>query len=663
MQIKLRDDFVVNRNPYRLAASERESVREIVAGLMANEIIRDSESPFASPILLVQKRDGSHRMCVDYRELNAHTVKDRYPLPLIDDQLERHGKGCLFSFLDMFSGFHQISIHADSIKKTAFVTPDSHYEYLRMPFGLSNSPAVFQRSINKALGSLKDSIALIYLDDVLVPFETVEEALQSLEAVFKALQASGFCLNLKKCQFMQDKLEYLGREISAEGIRSSTRKVEALLKAPTPTNIKKVKQFMGLAGYFRKFIPEFATRIACITKLTRANEQFRWTAEQESARKYIIDHLTSKPLLCVFDATLPTELHTDVSSVGYGGILILKRDGNVQVVGYFSKRTNKYEENYHSYEPETLAVINSLKLFRVYLLGIHFTLVTDCNAIKSTANKKDILPRVARWWSYMQDFNFTITYRKGSSLPHVDFLSRNPVVVRRMKVYDNWLYVEQRGDAETVQLINDSKDGRLDKSRYTVKNGILHYVVSTSEGTLLKPFVPRQSRIGLLRIFHDEQYHVGTEKTTESIQKLFWFPQLRSFVKKYIKHCLVCAIKKTRTGPLQGLITNIEKPSQPMHVLHADCLGPLPKTTEGYKHILVLVDAFTKYCVLQPLKTAKADETQHVFQMFIALFVTPKQIIMDAGINFKNLSLPEFLDSLNITYHYTTPDIHRCALL
>ena len=232
---------------------------------------------------------------------------------------------------------------------------------------------------------------------------------------------------------------------------------------------------MGLAGYFRKFIPEFATRTACITKLTRENEPFVWTEEKETARKYIIDHLTSKTLLSVFNPELPTQLHTDASSLGYGAVLLQKSDGNLKVIGYFSKKTNRYEEKY-SYKMETLAVVSALKYFRIYLLGIQFTLVTDCNAVKSTATKKDILPRVARWWVYMQDFTFNIVHRKGSALSHADFLSRNPMVVRRLTSHENWLYVEQRGNAEVKKLISDWREGHLDKTRYAVKKDILHTV-------------------------------------------------------------------------------------------------------------------------------------------------------------------------------------------
>lgn len=415
---------------------------------------------------------------------------------------------------------------------------------------------------------------------------------------------------------------------------------------------------MGLAGYFRKFIPSFASRTACITKLTKNGEPFIWAEEQELAKQYIVDCLTSKPLLSVFDPSLPTELHTDASAIGYGAMLLQRDDDRTRVIGYFSKKTTPVEAKYHSYELETLAIVNALKNFRVYLLGIEFTLVTDCNAIKSTSAKKDLLPRVARWWSYMQEFNFTIKYRKGSALPHVDYLSRNPVSVRRIVTKD-WLHIEQRGDSEIAQLIKDLKEGLLDPTRYVIKNEVLHYVVDTPEGPVPKPFVPRYSRLGLCRIFHDEQCHVGIDKTIESIKKHFWFPRLTNFVRNYIKHCLICAVKKTRSGPLQGFIRNIEKPTQPMCVVHADCLGPLPTTEKGFKHVLVMVDAFTKYCVLQPLKTVQTEETKNAFQLFISLFGTPNEIVMDAGKNFKNLKIPEYLDALGISYHYTTPDVHR----
>ena len=284
-------------------------------------------------------------------------------MPLIKDQLDRFGKGRFFTSLDTAFGFHQIPIHEDSIEKTAFVTPDGHFKYLRMPFGLANAPAVFQTSVNLALGNLKDSIALVYLDDILIPNVTYKDGLVYLRQVLKALDSVGFSLNIEKCRFLQSSLEYLEREISGNGIRPGRAKIQALLDSPVLGNVKQVRQSMGLASYFRKFIPAFASKTACITHLTKQNVVFKLGEAQESARQYVINYLTSRPLLAVFDPEIPTELHTDASNIGYGAILIQKHDNISRVVAYFSKRTTENEAKYHFYELETLAIIQALKHF------------------------------------------------------------------------------------------------------------------------------------------------------------------------------------------------------------------------------------------------------------------------------------------------------------
>ena len=209
-------------------------------------------------------------------------------------------------------------------------------------------------------------------------------------------------------------------------------------------------------------------------------------------------------------------------------------------------------------------------------------------------------------------------------------------------------------------MLTALREGKLDPNQYAEKDGLLYYKLQGGDGSSsLHWFVPRQSRLGLLRIFHDEQCHVGSEKTFSSIAAHFWFPKMRSCILKYVKHCLVCAIHKTRTGPRQGFIFPIEKPSVPFHTLHGDCLGPLPITSEGFKHLLIIVDSFTKYCFLLPLFSTSADETRQQFLQVIGLFGTPKLFVTDAGSNFKNTTFPKMLESLQIEHHCVTPDVHR----
>lgn len=653
LQLRLKQDEIIHYRPYRLAPIEREKVNEICKDLLNKNIIRESNSPYASPVLLVKKKDGSDRMCVDFRALNKIIEKERYPLPLIEDQLDRLGYSKYYISIDMKSGFHQIPVSEDSIKYTAFVTPDNHYEFIKMPFGICNGPSVFQKAICKAVQHLK--FLLVYIDDLLIPFKTETEGLQYLDLTLNALSEAGFTINLKKCKFFVNEIEYLGRHVSEEGIRPSQSKITALTNSPTPTSIKEVRQFMGLASYFRRFIPEFASKTASITKLTKKDQKWEWGEDQERAKEYVIRHLVSKPLLTVFDPKLPTELHTDASSIGYGAILLQKVNNQNRVVAYFSKRTTPTESKYCSYDLETLAIYNALRHFRVYLLGINFTIVTDCNSIKSTMSKKDLSPRVARWWTFMQDFQFQISYKKGSFVQHVDYLSRNPVAVKHsVNIIENlndppsWLKIAQQNDHETQDLLNKVRTGDIDVNQYVIINDLLHY--RTDPDDVPKLYVPKGYRLSMLRLYHDENCHVGYDKTLNKLKEHFWFPSIAAFTKKYISHCLICTSRKGHSGPKQGLLHPLVK-SIPFHTLHLDCTGPFRQTEDGYKHILLVIDGFTKFCILKPLKNLGGQELVLILRETITLFGTPSLVITDRGTNFSSSNVQSLFRELQIQHH------------
>lgn len=664
MHINVTTNTPVAYRPYKLSLAEKLKVREIVNELLSKGIIRESESEYASPIILVKKKDGSDRMCVDYRALNRITVRERYPLPLIDDHIDRLGDKSItrYSSLDMATGFHQIMISPSSVHRTAFITPEGHYEYLKMPYGLTNSPIVYQRIINKTLRKFIDAgRVLVYIDDVLLMSATVEEGINLLREVLTVLTQAGFSINLRKCVFLTTEVEYLGRIVKQGQVRPSPHKIKALLNAPPPTNVKQVRQFLGLAGYFRKYIEGYATRTFCISQLTKKGALFKWGPEQEKVRQEIISRLTSEPILAIFNPKLPTEVHTDASSIGYGAVLLQTHDdNNKKVVAYFSKVTQGAESRYHSYELETLAVVKALQNFRHYLIGIHFKVVTDCNAFKSTERKKDLLPRVARWWTYLQDFTFNIEYRKGAMMPHVDYLSRNPPLhVLNITRPRNWAQIAQAADEETQTLLQRLRDGDLDSGRYVQRNDLLYYKYTPiGDEPKFLCFIPKGHRLSLLRVFHDEHNHIGFDKTLDLVLKHFWFPGLRQFIKKYIDHCVTCISKKRVPRAPQQNITSWAKPEVPFSVIHIDVLGPLPESN-GHKFVLLIVDAFTKYTLLYSIYKQDVMELIRTITNAVSLFGAPSLVVTDKGRMFESSRFVEFIKEMGSDIHYITPEMHH----
>ena len=407
MTIILSDDIPVCGRARRLALPEKREVEKQISEWLEKGIIRESCSNYCAPIVVCKKKNGEMRLCVDYRQLNKKIIRDRYPLPVIDDILDKLGSGKIFTTLDLKNAFFHVDIEEKSKKYTSFVTDNDQYEFNKVPFGLSTSPLTFQRYINRVFKDLlKDGTVIIYLDDIIIPAQDEQEALERLIRVLETASKFGLELNLKKCQFLKSKIDFLGHVIENGSICPSVEKTLAVQNFPEPKNAKDVQSFLGLTGYFRKFISSYAIIARPLSDLLRGSTPFRFGPEQKNAFQRLKDLLATKPVLTLYRPGADLELHTDASKLGLGAILLQRgEDGKLHPIHYWSKKTSVLEEKFCSYELEVLAAIEALKKFRDYLLGTKFKIYTDCSAFTKKLDKKELSSKVAKWYIFLQEFD------------------------------------------------------------------------------------------------------------------------------------------------------------------------------------------------------------------------------------------------------------------
>ena len=558
--------------PRRLGYAEKEQLKKIIDELLKKKIIRPSESEYSSPILLVNKKNGEKRMCVDYRTLNKVLARDNYPLPLIEDQMDTLSNKRYFSLLDLKDGFHHVSVAKDSIKYTSFITPFDKFEYVKIPFGLKTAPSKFQRFINQVLSEvIRSGDVVVYLDDILIATETLDHHFEVLETVFSLLVENNLELRKDKCKFLCTEIEYLGYLVSENGVRPTQGGIEAVMKFPLPESVHQVRSFIGLCSYFRKYVENFAIIAKPLSDLLKKNVPFRIGLEQIQAFETLKKKLNDAPILSIFDPKDETELHCDASSLGFGAILLQRKsDNNFHPIFYYSKRTTEPESKYHSFELETLAIIYALKRFRIYLQGLKFRIVTDCNSLTLTLNKKEINPRIARWALELQNYDYAIEHRAGTKMSHVDALSRsNAVLVIEDNPFEWNLTVSQNRDPDIVNIREKLENGE-DKT-CEMRNG----VVFRKKNQDLRFYVPAHMETNVLYKYHDELGHMGVEKTCDLISKSYWFPNLRNKVQTHIQNCLKCIAFSPSSGRIEGFLHTIPKGKVPFSTLHVDHLGPI----------------------------------------------------------------------------------------
>ncbi|UYV80689.1 hypothetical protein LAZ67_19001400 [Cordylochernes scorpioides] len=414
--------------PYKTTASEREAIREIVREWKDNGIVTETRSPYASPVLLVRKKTGDHRLVVDYRRLNIQTVKDKFPLPRIDDLLEGLRNAKFFTTLDLAHGYLQIPLTDKAKLKTAFITPDDTGQFERMIFGLANAPAEFQRLMHTVLGPLLNKKAFCYLDDVIIPAKDWREMIERLREVLERIRSAKLTLKPSKCEFGRREVEFLGYVISTGGLKPGPRKIKAIEEFPEPKNVHDIRRFLGLTNFFRRFVKDFARKAEPLSRLTKKGSQFEWKEEQRRSFGGLRKDLVEYPVLAHYNPELKTEVHCDASAEGLAGMVLqMDEDCKWRLVYCVSKKTTEAEKMYHSSKLELMAIVWTLDRLRQFLVGIKFTVVTDCQALVYMNAKKTTNPQIARWYNLIQGYDFEIRHKPGEKMAHVDGMSRAPV--------------------------------------------------------------------------------------------------------------------------------------------------------------------------------------------------------------------------------------------
>ena len=416
----------IRQPPRRTSPWKHDEIERQVADLLHQGRVTESSSPWSSPVVLVTKKDGSQRLCVDYRQLNAATVKDAFPLPRVDDSLSALSGSKWFSTLDLASGYWQVAMDTSTKEKAAFVTSSGLYEWNVMPFGLCNAPSTFARLMELVLKGLHWKFCLIYLDDVIVMAPTFEEELERLKQVFERLAHAGLKLKPKKCFLFQKRVSYLGHVVTEEGITADPGKVEQVRTWPIPENSTEVKSFLGLASYYRRFIPDFSTVAQPLYKLTEAKTEFVWTGQCQRAFDSLKGLLTSARVLAYPTREGKFVLDTDASDHGIGAVLSQLQDGVERPIAFASRTLSKSERNYCVTRRELLAIVEFVKQHRHYLQGTRFCIRTDHAPLRSVINAKDPEGQLARWIEFLSTFDFEIQYRAGQRHQNADALSRRP---------------------------------------------------------------------------------------------------------------------------------------------------------------------------------------------------------------------------------------------
>ena len=614
---------------YRMNPSEHAELQRQIGDLLHKGFVRESTSPCAVPALLTPKKDGSWRMCVDSRAINKITIKYRFPIPRIDDMFDMMVGATVFSKIDLKSGYHQIRIRPGDEWKTAFKTKDGLYEWLVMPFGLSNAPSTFMRVMTQVLRPFMGKFLVVYFDDILIYSKSKEQHLDHLAQVCATLQREKLYANLKKCSFFTDSVVFLGFVVSSKGVSADPSKIQAIVDWPEPKSIHDVRSFHGLATFYRRFIRGFSTIVSPITDCLKKGE-FQWTNAATKAFGEIKKKMTEAPVMRLPDFTKVFEVECDASGIGIGGVLSQER----HPVAYFSEKLNDAKQRYSTYDKEFYAVVQALRFWRHYLLPHEFVLYSDHEALRYLNSQKKLNSRHGRWLEFLQDYTFVLKHRSGVENKAADALSRRAFLLSLLdaKVVG---FERLKEDYESCPDFRDSylalsSNPSISLDDYTIREGFLFRATKLCiPRTSVRDFLVWEIHAGGLA------GHFGRDKTIEEVERQFYWPTLKRDVAKIVSQCRTCQVAKHRKQNT-GLYTPLPVPSCPWQDVSMDFVLGLPRTFRKHDSIFVVVDRFSKMAHFIPCaKTSDASQVAKLyFSEIVKLYGLPKSIVSDRDVRF-----------------------------
>ncbi|GJS15478.1 hypothetical protein Tco_0409950 [Tanacetum coccineum] len=581
-------------------------------------------------------------MCIDYRELNKLTVKNRYPLPRIDDLFDQLQGSSIYSKIDLRSGYHQLRVREEDIPKTAFRTRYGHYEFQVMSFGLTNAPAVFMDLMNRVCKPYLDKFVIVFIDDILIYSKSKKEHEEHLRQILKLLKKEELYAKFSKCEFWISRVQFLGHVIDCRGIHVDPAKIESIKDWASPKTPTEIRQFLGLAGYYRRFIEGFSKIAKTMTKLTQKGVKFDWGDKQEAAFQLLKQKLCSAPILALPEGSEDFIAYCDASKKGLGAVLMQRE----KVISYASRQLKIHEKNYTTHDLELGAVVFALKIWRHYLYGTKCTVFTDHKSLQHILDQKELNMRQRRWLELLSDYDCEIRYHPGKANVVADALSRKerePLRVRALVMTIGLDLPKQILKAQTEarkpeNIKKEDVGGILVENSKDPEKLRTEKLEPRADGTMClngRSWLPCYGdlRTVIMHESHKSKYsiHPGSDKMYQDMKKLYWWPNMKANIATYVSKCLTCAKVKAKHQRPSGLLVQPEIPQWKWDNITMDFVTKLPKSSQGYDTIWVIVDRLTKSSIFMPMR--ETDPMDKLARMYLKEVVTkhgiPVSIICD----------------------------------